>query len=460
MKYKKESFFKGIAYLLISQIFIKIIGFVYKFYLTNKDGFGDTGNAIYSSGFQIYALLLAFSSTGIPSAISKLVSERLAVGDSKGAHKIFKIAFVSFALIGGVVTCFLFFGAKKISKDWIQIPEAEKSLICLAPSVFFVSIISVFRGYFNGRQNFSLTAKSQGLEQIFKTVLTVLLVEITALVTNSNVSNMAGAANLATTIATMLCAVYIWLYYIKKRCEIGQEIKQSINCKPTRIRKTIKTIFKEAIPISISSIISSFNKIIDSFTVVRLLKKSLDENNARIQYGVLSGKIDILCSLALSLNIPFVTVFIPRITKTVTKKEFQSTYKSINIFLSITFLIGLPITILFFIFPGKILNILFPNANSGALYLKISSICIIFSLLNQTINAILQALGKANIPPLSGSVGIIIKLICNIYLIPIAKLGILGAIIGNIISNIITCFISGIFLMIQLRKQTQQSIYK
>ncbi|HCC04557.1 MAG TPA: hypothetical protein DEP51_06900 [Clostridiales bacterium] len=456
MKYKKESFFKGIAYLLISQIFIKIIGFVYKFYLTNKNGFGDTGNAIYSSGFQIYALLLAFSSTGIPSAISKLVSERLAVGDSKGAHKIFKIAFISFALIGGIVTIVLFLSAKKISKDWIQIPEAEKSLICLAPSVFFVSIISVFRGYFNGRQNFSLTAKSQGLEQIFKTVLTVLLVEITSFTTNSNVTNMAGAANLATTIATMLCAVYILLYYIKKRREIGQEINQSINYRPTRIRKTIKTIFKQAIPISLSSIISSFNRIIDSFTVVRLLKKSIDENNARIQYGVLSGKIDILCSLALSLNIPFVTAFIPRITKTVVKGDYHKIYESINAFLCITFLIGIPITILFFIFPDKILNILFPNANSGALYLKISSICIIFSLLNQTINAILQSLGKENVPPLSGSVGIIIKLVCNVFLIPNEKLGILGAIIGNIISNVISCLISGTFLTIQLRKQTRQ----
>ena len=458
MKYKKESFFKGIAYLLISQIFIKIIGFVYKFYLTNKDGFGDTGNAIYSSGFQIYALLLAFSSTGIPSAISKLVSERLAVGDSKGAHKIFKIAFASFALIGGVVTIVLFLGAKKISKDWIQIPEAEKSLICLAPSVFFVSIISVFRGYFNGRQNFSLTAKSQGLEQIFKTVLTVLLVEITAFTTNSNVSNMAGAANLATTIATMLCAVYIWLYYIKKRKEISEEINQSINYRPTRIRKTIKTIFKQAIPISLSSIISSFNRIIDSFTVVRFLKMSIDENNARIQYGVLSGKIDILCSLALSLNIPFVTAFIPRITKTVVKGDHYKTYESINAFLCITFLIGIPITILFFIFPDKILNILFPNANSGALYLKISSICIIFSLLNQTINAILQSLGKENVPPLSGSVGIMIKLVCNVFLIPNEKIGILGAIIGNIISNVISCLISGTFLTMKLRKQTQQQL--
>ena len=453
MKYKKECFFKGIAYLLISQIFIKIIGFVYKFYLTNKDGFGDTGNAIYSSGFQIYALLLAFSSTGIPNAISKLVSERLAVGDSKGAHKIFKIAFAFFGLIGGIATIILFLNARKISRDWIQIPEAENCLICLSPSIFFVSIISVFRGYFNGRQNFSLTAKSQSFEQIFKTVLTILLVEIVTFSTNCNVSNMAGAANLATTIATILCFVYILLYYRKKRNEIGQEINQSINYTPTSLRKTVKLIMKEAIPISLSSIISTFNRIIDSLTVVRFLRNIIDENEARIQYGILSGKIDILCSVALSLNIPFVTVFIPNITREIAKGNKEKTYKLINKFIGITFFIGIPSTLLMYLFPSLILSLLFPNANSGYIYLKISSIGILLVLLNQTINAILQAFGKVNIPPISGTIGIIIKIICNIFLIPNVKLGIIGAIIGNITSNFFSCLISTMALINVLRKQ-------
>ena len=460
MKYKKESFFKAIAYLLISQILIKIIGFVYKFYLTNKDGFGDAGNAIYSSGFQIYALLLAFSSIGIPSAISKLISERLAVGDSKGAHKIFKISFFSFALIGGIATCILFLGAKIISRDWIQIPEAENSIICLAPSIFFVSIIAVFRGYFNGRQSFSLTAKSQSLEQVCKTVFTILLVEITALVRNNNVGKLAGAANLATTLATIICLVYIWLFYRKKRKEIGQEIIQTINYKPTRVRKTIKVIMKEAIPISLCSIISSFNKIIDSFTVIRFLKKIIDENNARIQYGILSGKIDILCSIALSLNTPFVTVFIPNITKAITKGDIKRFYKMINAFIGITILIGVPSTLIMYLFPNIVLKILFPNANSGYIYLKISSIGIIFVLLNQTINAILQMLGKANISVISGILGTIIKITCNILLIPNVKLGIMGAIIGNISSNFLSCLIGIIVLIKDLRKQKYQKTDK
>ena len=79
MKKNKENIINGIIALLFSQILIKITGLAYKLYLTNKDGFGDSGNAIYSAGFQIYALLLTFSSTGVPNAIAKLVSERVAI---------------------------------------------------------------------------------------------------------------------------------------------------------------------------------------------------------------------------------------------------------------------------------------------------------------------------------------------------------------------------------------------
>lgn len=458
MKKKKESLIKGIIYLLFSQIFIKVVGLVYKLYLTNKNGFGDEGNAVYSSGFQIYALLLAFSSTGVPSAISKLVAERLAVGDSKGAHKIFKIAFITFAFFGGIGSILLFMGAKIIAKDWIQMPEAEYSLIALSPSIFFVSIIAVFRGYFNGRQKFVITAKSQSIEQIFKTILTILLVEIVTYMSRNNIRIMAGAANLATTIATIISFGYVYLYYTMKRSEIGQEIKQTINYKPTRIRKTLKKILSVAIPISLSSIISSLNKNIDSFTVVRFLKKIITEDEARVQYGILSGKIDTLCAVALSLNVSFVTVFIPNIAKSYVKKDFNRMKKKIYIFIFVTLIIGIPITVIMFFFPNIILGLLFPNANSGALYLKVSSICIIFMLLNQTINAILQSVGKVNIPLVSSIIGLILKFLCNIFLIGNPKLGIFGAIIGNIVSNVFSCMISLMVLINILNRKVDFSI--
>ena len=306
---------RGIFALLCSQILIKITGLAYKLYLTNKPGFGDTGNAIYSSGFQVYALLLTFSSIGVPNAISKIISERLAVGDTKGSHRIFKIAFWTFAMIGLFGTIVLFLGAKIIAAKWIQIPESQYCLIALSPSIFFVSIISVFRGYFNAREKLELTAKSQILEQICKTVFTIILVEIVAKVSFNNVIIMAAVANFATTLATVISFFYVYRYYQINKREIANEISTSINYIPTRVRKTLKKILKESIPISLSSLISSFNKNIDLFTVVRGLKTFMSEKQAIIQYGILSGKIDTICLLPLSLNVPFITAMIPNISK-------------------------------------------------------------------------------------------------------------------------------------------------
>ena len=451
MENKKESIFRGIISLLISQVFIKIIGLIYKLYLTNKEGFGDSGNAIYSSGFQIYALLLTFSSTGVPNAISYLVSERLAVGDNKGAHRIFKIAFVTFSLIGIFGSILLFIGADTISNNWIQIPEAKYSLIALSPSIFFVSITSVIRGYFNGRQNFSITAKSQSLEQIFKTVFTIGLVELVVILGKKNETIMSASANLATTVATISSFVYIYLYYKTKRKEIGQEIAETVNYKPTRIRKTLKKIINVAMPISISSLISSFNKNIDSITIVRFLKEFCTEEEAKVKYGILSGKIDSLCSLPFALNVAFVTALVPSISKSMAKKNIDEVRKKSKKYILISILIALPIEATMFLYPQEIMNLLFPNATSGAMYLKVSSIAIIFMILAQTINGILQAIGKVNVPAISFGIGMIIKFVCNIVLIKNPKIGIYGAIIGNILCNIIAFIISFIVLYRNIR---------
>ena len=461
MKNKKETISKGILSLLFSQIIVKIIGLIYKLYLTNREGFGDTGNAIYSAGFQVYALLLAFSSTGIPSALAKLVSERVAVGDNKGAYRIFKIAFYTFSAFGLLGTILLFLGAHTIATNWLQIPEAEYSLITLSPSIFFASVISVLKGYFNGRQNLSATAKSQTIEQIFKTIFTIILVELVAYLSKTNTTLMAGVANLATTLSAFVCFSYLYIFYKSKNKEIAQEISMSTNYIPTRVRKTLKTILKESMPISLSSFVASLNRNIDLFTVVRILKKFMTESDAKIQYGILSGKVDTLCSLPLCLNIPFVTAMIPSIAKSKSKGRDAEVSTKISTFLTITVLISVPSTLIFILFANPILKILFPNASSGALLLQINSVSILFSMLSQTVNGALQGIGKTHIPAISFFMGMIFKFLTNIILISNESIGINGAAIGNIICNIVV-FSIGFFVLhknVELKFDIKSSIF-
>ena len=316
---KAEGFMKSVLVLMISQVAIKLLGFVYRVYLTNRDGFGDEGNAIYSGGYLIYALLLTISSIGVPNAIAKLVSEKVAVGDSRGAHRVFKIALMTFGIIGLIGTMILFFGAGYIANVILQIPESELTLVALSPAIFFVTIASVLRGYFNGRDKISVTAKAQTLEQIFKTVLTVAVVEIVVLLYGKNVTIMAAGANLATTLSVLLSFGYMALYY--KVYKKTVDIENSLNYKFEKASQVVKKILFVSVPITLSAIMSTLNKNIDSITVVRGLKKFLSESEAKLQYGILSGKVDTLITLPLSFNVAFATALVPTIAGAIEKKE-------------------------------------------------------------------------------------------------------------------------------------------
>ena len=215
MKIIISDFIGGIVSLVFSQVLIKIFGIIYSLYLTNRAGFGDTGNAIYMSGYQIYALLLTVSSIGVPNAIAKLISEKRALNDYINAERILKIAIFLFAIIGLLGCMILFFGSDYISKVILEIPDAKLSLMVLSPAVFFVSITSVIKGFCNGTSKITITAKTQLLEQFFKSILTIGFVEIFSKFSNNNTKIMAAGANLATTIATFFSFLYIMQKYLK-----------------------------------------------------------------------------------------------------------------------------------------------------------------------------------------------------------------------------------------------------
>ena len=450
-KRQTESFMQGVFAIMFSQVLIKIFGMIYKLYLTNKEGFGDAGNAIYSSGFQIYALLLTLSSIGVPNAISKLVAERLAVGDSKGAHRIFKVAFATFSIIGGIGTLILFYGAKYIAYNMLQIPEAEYTLVALSPSIFFVAISSVVRGYFNGRQNLKATANSQTIEQVFKTCLTIIIVAVIGAFSSNNTIIMAAGANLATTLSTFLSFAYLYLYYGERKKEIAQDIKSSTNYKAYRIKDIIKTILSVSIPISLSSLMSVITKNIDAITVVSGLKTFMTEASAKIQYGILAGKVDALTAVPLSLNIAFATALVPTIASAKAVGNIQIARERTELSLLITILIGLPCTVGMFVFAPQILNLLFPNANRGELLLQISSLTIIFSVLIQTVNAGLQGIGKIMVPATALGIGVIVKYILNLILIKNPSIGVYGAGIASLCCNVVV-FLIGITVLIKNMK--------
>ena len=402
---RKNDIFNGIIALLVSQVIVKIFGLLYKLYLANKTGFGDAGNAIYNSGYQIYALLLTISSIGVPNAVAKMVAENKK--NQKETAEVLRSSLLVFSIIGVIGSLILVIFSGVISRDFLNIPEAQKSIVALSPAIFNVCLISVYRGYFNGINKVEITAKSQTIEQMLKTIFTFVFVEISFIITRANTAMMAAFANFATTIATLGSFAYLY-----KKCSLERiKIKFSL-------RKIIKILYI-AVPISLSSILASLNRNIDSVTIVRFLKSFIGEREAKIQYGILSGKVDVLASVPVSFIIAISTTIIP----TVAELKFEKRYTDINNltkhYMLYTIFLALPCSCCMMVFSSQILNLLFGSDN-GSFLLKISAISIIFISMEQVIHAVLQGMGKVFVPAISLTVGVIVKVILNVKLLQLS----------------------------------------
>ena len=314
MAKRKESFLQGIIYLMFSQIIMKILGMVYSLYLTNKRGFGDEGNAICMAGFQVYALFLGICSFGVSNAISKMISESLEIGDEENCNKILKISLVLFTTIGFVLCLILYNGAEFIATKILSINASCDILKILAPSIVFSTVESVFRGYFNGINKISISAKSATIEQILKTIFTIIFVELIGNVTDFNTELMAKGSMLAASIATISSFLYSFIKY--KKLNI---VKYGINNKIKSSREILREMLSILIPISITSILMVMENNIDSITIVRLLKDKLGEIEARKIYGIITSKVNLLLNLPLALNGAISVSLIPEISRNIIK---------------------------------------------------------------------------------------------------------------------------------------------
>lgn len=474
---KKQSFMEGVMTLLFAQIVVKLLGLAYRLVITNVNGFGDEGNGLYGAGYQIYTLLLAIASIGVPSAIAKLVSERIAVGKNKEAHDIFKVALLLFGLIGGIGTLCLFFGADIIAARFIGNPSVAGVMKALSPAVFFVAVAAVIRGYFNGMYNMKATSNSQIFEQFFKSSFTIILVLIIRFIATANPANiarifnisesnvteaMAIGANFASTLAAFCSFIYLFAFYNKRKKEIWKDINNSTGTYEKQSKRSImKTILKFSVPISLASIVAAINRNIDTVTVINGVKTLLENQmfgtvemitaEATRLYGILSGKIDMLIGLPTALNVAFATALVPTISEAIAKNDIKTAKRRIGFSIRTTLLIALPCAIGMAVLAEPILLLLFPNAMAveAPVLLQLSSFVVIFTLINQTLGGALQGLGKVMIPAISLACGALVKVIINVTLIPI--IGINGAPIGSI-ACVLTAMIIELYFLHKNKK--------
>ena len=171
-------------------------------------------------------------------------------------------------------------------------------------------------------------------------------------------------ATLATTLATMFSMFCLYICYRNRRKIVWQEVVSSAGHKRESIQKITRNILVVCIPITISSVLAVATKSIDAITVVRILNEQVGEQVAQIQYGILSGKIDMLITLPFSFNIAFATALVPGVASYIASGRLNGAKKRIEFSILVTILIGLPMTAIMGVFSEQILLILFPNAPS------------------------------------------------------------------------------------------------
>lgn len=437
-KKKGASFMRNVLVLMFSQIMVKILGFIYKLVITNFEGFGDTGLGYYSAGYQVYSLLLALSSIGIPNVVSKLVSERIAIGDNRGARRIFKICMTFFTILGLILSVILFFGAETIAKLVFNVPDTKYVMQVLAPAVVFVAASAVFRGYFAGLNDMKPTSYSQILEQFLNCVLSITFVY--ALI-GKEPYIMAAGGNLSTTCAIVLTFIYLIAYYKRNKLKVKRKQVSPEAHKTTG--QLLKTILIMSIPITFSSVISIISPLIDSTTVSRCIQSAFAstypikeelEAFAMSMTGILS-KVDTLTAMPIAINIAFSTALVPVISTSLAKKDYMTASKRMTFSLFASILIIIPCACGFISLAQPILNLIYPTASDGAVVFTLCSISMVFVALNQTINGGLYGVNKSYIPAIAIVISVFIKVGLNITLISNPSIGINGSGISSIVAQ-------------------------
>jgi stage V sporulation protein B len=427
---------------------------IYSLYLTNKKGYGDSANALCMAAYQIYAMFLTISSIGIPNAISKITAENQSLGNYNNCKRILRIAIGVFSSIGFLTSLILYFGADFIAKKILGISAASDILKILSPSIVFVSIASVLRGYFIGKEKIKISAKIQILEQVVKTIITVVIVEFISKYTNYNTDIMAKGSMLASSITTIFSFIYTLKEYFKieksekyLRVSRIKEVNQSI-------KSILKEIFEIAIPLSITSFLTILESNIDSVTIVRLLKNKIGENNAREKFGIITSKVNLLVSLPMTLNGAVAVALIPEISKANVMYDKLKLEQSVNFSFLITLFISVPFMLGLFVYSNDIINFLYPNANKGGELLKLGTLTIVFTSLSQTMSGILQGMGDSKVHLKAISIAMVLKLMLNFVFIPIPALLEKGAILSSCISD----FLIFMIMYIRLREKLELKI--
>ncbi len=439
---KTSSFVKQAMILAGATLFVRFLGFLYRWPLTNL--IGDLGNMYYGASYSIYLFFLILSSAGLPAAISKLVSERITLKQYANAHNVFKTAIWVSIVIGTVAAAVLALTARQLAPI-VSYPESYVSIITLAPTLLIVSVLAVFRGYFQGMKNSVPTAVSQVLEQLLNAIFSIVLAYI---LLKRGPEYGAAGATLGTGVGAVTGLLVMIAIYFMARPKILSRVQHDVDGGDETPRRLAIEIVRITFPIIIGSAIFSIAGLIDTFMIKNCLSASGAFNSEQIKtlFGQYSGKYVVLTTLPVSISTAIATASIPNVASAAILNDRKTTNKRINLGLRMSMIISIPAAIGLGILGEPIVEMLFPRYPEGGQLLQVGAASVIFLALTQIVTGMLQGIGKVKIPVYAAMAGVTAKIICNYVLLTNPAINIYGAVISAIVCYTVTSAINLFFL--------------
>lgn len=421
---KKESFVKGTLILAAAALVARVLGLVQRVPLDHI--FDDVGRASFGVSNNIYLMLLTVATAGIPSTLSKMVSERYALNRPEEARQVYHAALLFSVAAGVIMTALLYIGAPFYATHIADVPESAMAVRAIAPALLLFPAIAMMRGYFQGRNNMMAGGVSQIVEQ-FARVLTAILLAYILLQQGYNNTAIAAGASFGSVIGS-IAAFGVMIYFaVKLRREDKQQSLNDGTAEKLPIWGIYKDIFTLSIPIVLSSLTIPVVNVIDTSLAVPLLIDQMGRESATAALGILTTRAQSVAGIPPVLAIALGTSLIPIISAAYARRDEGHLKKQITLALRVSILTGMPIVLALVAAAYSVNGLLFASLDGSGIVAMLT-LGTIFQITMMTTNSILLGMGKSRISMYYVLVGVIVKLVASVLLSKVFGMyGIIGA---------------------------------
>jgi len=374
----KEKFIKSTIILMIGGLITKVLGMIIKIIMTRLVGLEGIG--LYMMIFPTFSLFMSMSQLSLPVSISKLVSEEKH-NNKKLVFSALPIAFIT----NLVLMIVIFISAPTLANNFLKDPRCYLPILAISLVLPFEALSNLLRGYFFGKQKMFPHVISHIIEQIVRLILIILI--IPTLVKQNIV--YAVVFLILVNMVSELSSIFILLLFMPKNVSIKKE-----DLKPNK--KSIHNILELSIPTTGSRLIGNIGYFLEPIILTFVLTMIGYSNKfITLEYGIISGYVMPLLLLPSFFTNAISQALIPVISKSYSDGEYHYTKKKLKQGILFSFLIGIPATILFFIFPEFFLNLIY-HTSEGINYMKFLAPVFFLHYLETPLSSSLQAMGKAN----------------------------------------------------------------